>query len=231
MTSVEEFVAAIRSSLEVLRQAQAGVDGSRQQAEELTTGFQMLGVESYAVTAYGWQEDVQQARAMVEELIGRLEQLITTAEGLRSQGTAARAPSPRPSPTPLDAAPTNLKEPVAKVGDAVTAPEPGPGSYQQELDASDENDKKMSKFRRAARRTVRNAESLQEQAKDSFSVRLNAPEDYETHVSVADPHEPVVRGVSDTPEPQDIVSNSVLMVATAFEGLSRLWARRRSENQ
>jgi len=167
---------------------------------------------------------------MVEELIGRLEQLITTAEGMKSQGGETRAPDVRPSPTPLDAAPANLKEPVAKVGDPVTAPEPGPGSYQQELKPTDDGDAKMGKSRRVGRAMVRNISGIKGQAKDTAAVRTDTAMAFETieTVGVPEPPESINVGSASPVSTPDTVSTAVLAAAFAFEGLARILDRRRS---
>lgn len=83
MASFDEFVSAVQSSIDALKQAQAGMDVPKQQAEELSSQFQGLGAEAMATGAEGLKSGVEQAQGMVPSVITQLEQLITSAQGLK----------------------------------------------------------------------------------------------------------------------------------------------------
>ena len=134
----------MRSSIEALRQAQSSMETPKQQAEELSTRFQGMGADSLAVGAEGLRNGVEQAQGMVPDVVTQLEQLITDAQGLKTTNPAglpgASTTHTRPPPTPLDAAPPDLKEPTAKVGDPVKAveqPDDG-GAFERLLRRADD---------------------------------------------------------------------------------------------
>ena len=226
MASFDEFTSTVQSCIEALKQAQTGMDSPKQQAEELSNQFQGLGAESMAIGAQGLKDGVEQSQAMIPPVITQLEQLITSAQSMKNSGLTTQTPDVRPPPTPLDAAPTHLREPVAKIGDPTTAPTPQPGALQAELKTSDEDDKGMSKFRRFGRVAVRNSGAIKDQLKTSAEVRFEKARDFDppdTYPTVGVATPPAqIHGSNVGLPPQDIVSNTVLLAVVAAEGISRL---------
>ncbi|MFD0560046.1 hypothetical protein FB566_4039 [Stackebrandtia endophytica] len=235
MASIDEFVTSVQSNIEALKQAQTSMDGAKQQAEELSSQFQALGAESMATGAQGLKQGVEQAQSGVMPVITQLEQLITQAQGLKSlRGTGGAVTHTRPPPTPLDAAPAALKEPVAKIGDQVTAPGSEPGALEAELKPSDDDDKRMSKFRRSGRAAVRNAEALQAQSKETTKVVIVDrgffdPPDRGSEASVGVPQPaPQIIGTADKLDPSNVVGNAVVMTVFAVEAFARRRRRKKS---
>ena len=232
MASFDEFTSTVQSCIEALKQAQAGMDSPKQQAEELSNQFQGLGAESMAIGAQGLKDGVEQSQAMIPPVITQLEQLITSAQGMKNSGLTTQTPEVRPPPTPLDAAPTHLREPVAKIGDPTTAPTPQPGALQAELKTSDDDDSDRNRLSRFGRSMVRNIDSLQNQAKETTSAsiaQVGAREPVET-VGVPQRYDvpTIVSSNAGTPV-QDIVANGLLMAAITVEGCGRLWRNRRDK--
>ena len=233
MASFDEFTSTVQSCIEALKQAQTGMDSPKQQAEELSNQFQGLGAESMAIGAQGLKDGVEQSQAMIPPVITQLEQLITSAQSMKNSGLTTQTPDVRPPPTPLDAAPTHLREPVAKIGDPTTAPTPQPGALQAELKTSDEDDKGMSKFRRFGRVAVRNAEALQKQSQETTKTVISDrgffdPPDRGTEASVGVPEAPPQNIIAaDKIGPTDLVGNAIVMTVFAVEAFTRRRRRKR----
>ncbi|HIW62148.1 MAG TPA: hypothetical protein H9881_06805 [Candidatus Stackebrandtia excrementipullorum] len=232
MASIENFIAAVRSNIEALKQAQTVIDAAGQQASELSTAFQSIGAERMASGSTELKQGTEQARGSADPIIAALEDLIAQAEQLKT----STGPTPRlgRQPTPLDAAPKNLREPTAQVGDQRQAPDEAPGPFRQELTGHDEDDKTKSKFRRASRAVARNIGDLQDQAKDATDVAIQTrgmvdPPPGNTYSTV---------GVSNTPQvtspaaretdPSDVVSTAIVMTAVAAEVFARRVRRRKA---
>ena len=224
----------MRSSIEALRQAQSSMDAPKQQAEELATRFQGMGADSLATGAEGLRNGVEQAQGMVPDVVTHLEQLITEAQGLKTTNPAglpgASTTHTRPPPTPLDAAPPDLKEPTTKIGDPVTAPAPKPGPFRAELTDHDADDTTRSKIAKFGRRLSRNVGELKEAGADiTDSAASTIRDDY-------DPHAPgtteAIVGVPSSPpqitpaghetKASEYVGTSIVMAVLAVEGIARL---------
>ena len=108
VASIENFIAAVRSNIEALKQAQTVIDAAGQQASELSTAFQSIGAERMASGSTELKQGTEQARGSADPIIAALEDLIAQAEQLKT----STGPTPRlgRQPTPLDAAPKNLGE-------------------------------------------------------------------------------------------------------------------------
>ena len=226
MASLDEFVTSVQSNIEALRQAQTSMDGAKQQAEELSSQFQALGAESMATGAQGLKQGVEQAQGGVVPVITQLEQLITQAQGLKSlRGTGGAGTHTRPSPTPLDSAPAALKEPVAKVGDPVTAPEVQPDSHRKELQGNDDEGK--TRLQRFGRRFVSAAEDLAATGKDLGKSGANVIADHDPHsygqaTVQPDRATPTISAQHQDIQVPDVVATAVVLSAFAIEGLSRI---------
>lgn len=236
MASLDEFVTAIQSNIEALKQAQTSMDLAKQQAEEMSSQFQAMSAESMAVGAQSLKQGVEQAQSGVIPVITQLEQLITQAQGLKSlRGSGGAGPThTRPAPNPLDAAPLALKEPIAKVGDQVTAPEPGPGSYQHELEDPDENARGLGKARRLGRGLVRRSSEIQDSVKDTAKSAASViddgfdPYDYgkaQATVGVSTPPPPTISGPD--VKVTDVSGAVVIAAVVLIDGFARIAGRLR----
>ena len=208
------------------------MDSPKQQAEELSNQFQGLGAESMAIGAQGLKDGVEQSQAMIPPVITQLEQLITSAQSMKNSGLTTQTPDVRPPPTPLDAAPTHLREPTAKIGDPTTAPTPQPGALRAELADSDDHDRNLSTARRLGRGLVRRASSIQDSAKDTAkSVASMVENDFDPYdygqaqatVGVANASPPTVSG----PEVKvtDTAGTAVIAAVVLVEGFTRIAGR------
>ena len=230
MASFDEFTSAVQSCIEALKQAQAGMDSPKQQAEELSNQFQGLGAESMAVGAQGLKDGVEQSQAMIPPVITQLEQLITSAQGMKNSGLTAQTPEVRPPPTPLDAAPTHLREPVAKIGDPTSAPEEVSGAEDSKLGGKGG---RSSRFLRSA---ARNAGDVQSVLKEHTSSNAKLVQAYlkrppiETTASTVQQHGPVV-DAQHSPGPSDFVSGVALTAVAASIAIKRFAERRRERKK
>jgi len=238
VASIDEFITSVQSNIEALKQAQTSMDGAKQQAEELSSQFQSLGAESMATGAQSLKQGVEEAQSGVVPVITQLEQLITQAQGLKSlRGTGGVGTHNRPPPTPLDAAPAALKEPVAQVGDPVTAPEPKPSAFQQELDGPDE-DAASDKFGRFTQAMASGADDLSQYAKQITDNALAAmrsrdpnPPTGATHTSATPPQPVISAPAAKDPPVADVVSTGVMLGAVTLTYLHNVRERRRERKR
>ena len=237
VASIEDFIAAVRSNIESLKQAQTIIDTAGQRAEELSTAFQSIGAEWMASGSGELKQGTDQARGSVDPIITALDDLIAQAEQFKT----STGPTPRlgRQPTPLDAAPKSLREPTAQVGDQRQAPGEAPGPFRQELTGHDEDDKTKGRAARFGRGFVRNAGDVKERAEDLGNVGANMVSDgYDPHgygttqetVSETRPA-PTIGSTTQDVQVTDVVGTAVMLTAFAVEGVSRFVTRRRSSRR
>ncbi|GAA4914560.1 hypothetical protein LX16_5186 [Stackebrandtia albiflava] len=233
MASLDEFISSVRGNVSAVNEVTAAFASSGSVADELVATFQGLAAHGLVDGSLLLKRQVEEAQELLGPVVAKLEEAIATAEGLKGLLDDAAGAVARPAPTPMTRAPAAVREPVAKVGDPVTAPPAAlPDPHRQELAGHDEEDKSKSRFRRAGRAAIRHAETMQKHSKEATKVvvsdrRIFDPPASGTYTTVGVPEPPPTSITADKIDPTDIVGNAAVMTAFAFEAFARRFRRKK----
>ncbi|MGH8791383.1 MAG: hypothetical protein ACRDXX_01885 [Stackebrandtia sp.] len=157
MATADEILAQLGNAKTQAAEAQAETQQAGSTVTEFGHNMQAFGVDDKAQIAHTCADQLNRAQTLITQGLAALEQAEATAIRLKGAGLNPANPPP----------PAQPREPAAKIGDPVTAPEPAPGNLQKELANPDDGDKTRNKFARSARAAVRNVGDLKDQAQDT----------------------------------------------------------------
>ncbi|QSB04958.1 hypothetical protein [Natronoglycomyces albus] len=241
MSLIDAVISRLDTNAEAVRECATQVAGTKSTLEDIATQFASLAAHGKTTQTNAAIAQCDHILATLETIATQLEQTQTKAHTLKTTGGAAASSANHEAqskfevttglerrPTPLEAAPTHLREPAAKVADPVKPVETEPGK-----------DIGMSRARRLGRKSVRGMDDLKEFAEEvahPYSEPLLDNFDpwgkdsrTESHLTAAPAqlHSPQHQE-SSTP---DIIGTMVFVTAAGIEASSRIWDRFRQSRR
>ena len=247
MSTLDRIVSGMQAAQEKLRAAIASADQVGATSEAVSDIGHSVGSERHIDGGTAMAERAENGRAKLQAALDRLDELIAEAEALKTAGpsaapqaasvtdTANSAPPAEPQyeattgadhkPTPINAVPGHLREPSRKIGDPVAPPH----------EVSQGEDKGMPRFRRAARAFARDADSHEEQIKETADTisawdAISPPPQnvYPTTVQPSTPHMVAPQSPPHA-EAGDALSSATMLVAVSVDILGRVMKRRKDK--